>query len=83
MKRILHLLQVKQVEDVLLLYLKFTYVANALTIMMNLKIFAPQPLSLAKVTFYLPTWAVQVRGIAAYWYGMILSRNMLALRHFR
>ncbi len=43
MKHILQLLQVKQIEDVLLLYLKFTYVANALTIMMSLKIFAPQP----------------------------------------
>ena len=42
MKHISQSLQVKQGEDVLLLHLKFTCVAHALTIMMSLKIFATQ-----------------------------------------
>ncbi len=47
MKYILQSLQVKQVEDVHLLRLKFNYVVNALIIMMSLKIFATQPFAQA------------------------------------
>ncbi len=36
--------------------------------------------SLANVAFQLPVWAVQIRGIAAYWYG-IASLGIVNLRH--